>query len=340
MAEEVTQDNEADPWKDRLSKFFDPSQSAAADAEKASAEEEDASSEDETDSDEVDGDSGVTDTENEDESSDQEEDTQEEDEEESSEDKDSDEEVDKKKRKKSARERIAELTKARRQAEREANALKAELDALKADIEAIKKGVLKTTEEGDKVEDKLEPPSPEDFEFGEVDPKYIQAKVDFEVKRALLEQRKVEEEEKKRQEQAAHKEKLAQLVEERIAKGVAEFPDFQEVVLEGDNIPISDEASLAIIMHDEGHKIAYHLATHQEEVERISKLPAVLQVLEIGRIAARLSPPKGASSQKKVSKAPKPVERARGAGGKFAPGPDTEDFSAFKAWAMQRMRGK
>jgi hypothetical protein len=55
-----------------------------------------------------------------------------------------------------------------------------------------------------------------------------------------------------------------------------------------------------------GPELAYHLATNREQADAISRLPAHLAALEMGRIEGRLSALKEAAKRPVISKAPPP----------------------------------
>ncbi len=90
--------------------------------------------------------------------------------------------------------------------------------------------------------------------------------------------------------------------QQRQEKALEQFPDYQEKVLDNDEVQITVAMREAILDADNGPAIAYHLANNIPESERISKLNPVAQVFEMGRISAELARPKS-----NVSKAPPPI---------------------------------
>jgi hypothetical protein len=164
------------------------------------------------------------------------------------------------------------------------------------------------------------PPNPADFDYGDADPGYQAALIDYKVEQKL----------RAFQEQV-QAQTQAQTADQQFKAKEAEFaaakPDFQSVVYDSrwDCTPVMADA---IKTADGGPAVAYHLASNPAEARRIAALNPLAQALEIGRIEARLSMP-AAPTVKTVSEAPPPPNGVRGAGGRFKVAPDTSDFAAF-----------
>lgn len=69
---------------------------------------------------------------------------------------------------------------------------------------------------------------------------------------------------------------------------IAEHPDYTDVV-EREDLMISMPMTQVIVNSEDGPAIAYYLGKNQDEADRISKLPAVLAIAEMGKISARLA---------------------------------------------------
>lgn len=109
------------------------------------------------------------------------------------------------------------------------------------------------------------------------------------------------------------------------------FPDGEPAGLEAfRRLPQLPVAVLEIVGEsDIGPKLADHLGANPAELRRLEGLSTVQQARELTRLEARLSePPKPAS--RTVTEAPEPLPTVRGAGGRFAVPPDTNDFAAFQ----------
>lgn len=187
-------------------------------------------------------------------------------------------------------------------------------------------------------------PDPDKYEFGEADARFIadysrwNARQEF---RAQEQQRAV----------AAEFERVNSRWEAEVAKPevTEKYPDFAEKVTKGAKTGAWDCSPLmAVAIKDSevGTDVAYHLATNPADASRIARLTTVEQAMEIGRLEGRYLAEKQSAAAKPqptvvVSSAPPPPpQRSRGAGGKFAPSADTEDFGAFDKMADEILGGK
>ena len=103
------------------------------------------------------------------------------------------------------------------------------------------------------------------------------------------------------------------------------YTDFEQVAY-NPRLPITTVMAQAIQASEIGPEIAYYLGSNPKEADRISKLPAILQAKEIGKVEVKLAsdPP-----TKKTSSAPAPITpvTSRSAG---APAYDTTDPRSIK----------
>lgn len=221
-------------------------------------------------------------------------------------------------------ERINEKTRLQREAEREAKYWR---DVAEGRIDRDGKPIpSKEVVEQDNA------PNPDDYEYGETDPKYIEAVIDHRVNKGLdavtknLAQREADQAQARAWEAA-----------QEAAR--AEFDDFDVVIAAKDEAgaiawdcsPIMAQTIKSI---PDGAKLAYQLAIDPAESKRIAALPEPLQLIEAGRLMARFDATKSvpAKQTKTATDAPKPPETvARGAGGRFTVAADTDDFAAFEA---------
>lgn len=226
-------------------------------------------------------------------------------------------------RKKSAKERIDEVTKARREEER--RRIAAEERA--ADLERRLSALENPKEEGAKEKPETDGPNPEDFEYGEADARYIKELARHEARMEFLAQHQREEAAR------LERERLAQW-NRKTTEAEKKYPDFRETVLETANRgewKCTQAMAEAIRESESAADIAYHLATNPDEAERISQLAPLAQARAIGRLEAKYAEAPAKKEAKIVTAAPEPpVNRARGSSGKFAIDDDTEDFAAFE----------
>jgi len=141
-----------------------------------------------------------------------------------------------------------------------------------------------------------------DFDY---DPeKYATAKAEYAKTQAAKE---LDAKQKQESVKAEHA-KLISSWEEKVDSATDKYDDFSTVV--GDLQP--NTPFVAAVMHAEnGADVAYHLGKNPKEAERIARLQPLLQVFEIGKLAAKLSAEP--AKPKAPSKAPAPITPLTGA---------------------------
>jgi hypothetical protein len=238
---------------------------------------------------------------------------------------------------KAASKRIGEIKRTGREA----------LEAEKQRNDALEKRLLAALETkpltGEVKEGKADPdtePKATDFEYGELDARYIRALARFEARQEFKAGQ--DNQNKARQTDAAARE--AQELGEKKATlekaGTAKFEDFDEVVIQGaadGEWPLSVELGKLILGSEVGHMIAYHLASNPKEARQVFGKSPLEQAAYFGRQEAKYSSEEDAPKQEiRIPKAPAPLNGARGRGGKTPVSPDTSDFASFEALAMRR----
>ena len=141
----------------------------------------------------------------------------------------------------------------------------------------------------------------------------------------LLAERKAEEL-LARREQARQQAELLEAFHEREEEARVKYDDFEQVAY-NPKLPITDAMAQTIQASEVGPDIAYYLGSNPKEAERISRLSALMQAKEIGKIESKLAdnPP-----VKKTSNAPAPIApvTARTSG---SPAFDTTDPRSVKS---------
>lgn len=143
-------------------------------------------------------------------------------------------------------------------------------------------------------------PDPSQFDTWE---KYLDAKVEYEAGK------KIREIEQQRAIQQKQMERLAGF-NERAASIRQANPDF-DVVLQSAAVGVSDTVMETILESDDGPSLAYYLAKNPTELYKLNAMNERQQVLELGRISARLS---AKPELRKVTQAPPPPPKVQGAG--------------------------
>jgi hypothetical protein len=144
-------------------------------------------------------------------------------------------------------------------------------------------------------------------EYGYDEAKYQVALLEYADKRAeAVVERRLTEADQKRAEQTRIESFVTR--QKEFAKAT---PDFDDKVLRDPTLPITHAMRDVIIDSPAGPELAYYLAENREAAEAISKLPAHLAALEMGRIEGRLSALKEVKTRPVpvVSKAPPPAPK-------------------------------
>lgn len=231
--------------------------------------------------------------------------------------------------------RINDITKVARTAERERDAALARV----AELEGKKP---LTAETAPATSAGLVAPDPKDFEFGELDTKYISALAKYEVRLELAEDRKVRDAEKTTDAQKTALAEFQVRVDDFGVRGTEKFPDFTDLVIEGAKAgdwDLSQTIGELILDSDFGPEIAHMLASDPEEAARIYKLPPSAQAAKFGRLEAKFEAEAAgetsaqAPKEPKVSKTPPPLKTPRSNAGQFQVDGSTKDFAAFEALA-------
>lgn len=154
-------------------------------------------------------------------------------------------------------------------------------------------------------------PDPQDPRYQENPQAYWRDLARYEARQELKQQAEADKARQQQEEQdrvqLAFKERVQNVVEQ----GRTKFPDFDAVINSGLSPFLNPTMHQALGLSDNGHETAYWLGKNPAEAARISQLPPMLMVLELGRVAAKASAP-----------APAPIPRTltdvRNAAGQFA----------------------
>lgn len=188
-------------------------------------------------------------------------------------------------------ERVNEITRARREAERRAQFLEQRL----AQVESQQQH-NQPRNQNDR------PPSLQEFESVE---DWGAAVAEYSARQALSQA----EQRLQQRDQHHSQQQLAQQFQAKEAAYAATHPDYLDRVAEMTSaIQFHPEVLSAIAQSDHGPDVAHHLAQHLDVADRLSRMSPVAAAVEIGRIEARLSTPK----PKPVTQTPAPVPTLSG----------------------------
>lgn len=192
-------------------------------------------------------------------------------------------ERDEKGRFKGVQPRIDELTRARREAEREA---------------AYWKAVANGQGEGSAQKAAPEKPTPDKFDdYGA----YVEALTDWKADQVVSKRMS-------ERAQAQQQEVRTTTWNERQAAARTAMPDYDEVVGSSET-PIASHVAEVILESDHGPALAYHFARNPEVLTRLNSMSALQAAREVGRIEASLASPttQTAASSVKTTTTPKPA---------------------------------
>lgn len=208
--------------------------------------------------------------------------------------------------KKTAQDRINELTRKRREAEREAEYWKSKA----------------TQPETPKAEATGEP-SLDQFETTE---QYVKALVRWE--------RKQDERESQAAKDKREEDEALSSFQRRADKLRAEAEDFDEVV---ESTPFTPYMRKTIAQSDNGPAVAYYLGQNKEIAEKLCSLSPDKQIYELGKLETKILL---AKETKKVSAAPKPISPVGMGGGAKEKDPSDMSDDEWYAWEKKQQLEK
>lgn len=179
-------------------------------------------------------------------------------------------------------------------------------------------------------------PNADNFETQE---EYIEALTEWKVERQIA---KKEASQKVESQQKALEEKAAKLQKE-VAEFALEHEDFEDLLEDVNDIPVSPAMQEAILESENGPLLMYELAKRPEEYERLNAMSGPRMARAIGRFEAKYlekgeSSPRPKKTKMKTKPAPKPIQPVGGKASPSTKSPDEMSFKEFKAWREQNRR--
>lgn len=214
-------------------------------------------------------------------------------------------------------ERVNEITRARREAERRADALERELASIRQQHPAQHQ-----PQSTDKA------PSLADFNYdmdawSSATQEYLLTQAESRVEQRLAGKTQQE-----------RQRSIQDGFEAKAAKYAVDHPDFGQAVEDlGRTIRFAPEVVEAIGVSEHGPAVVHYLAQHLDEADRIARLPAHLAALHLGRIEAQVSTAK----PKPVTKAPDPAPTL-GGGSAANKDPDRMTSDEWLAWRNKQLK--
>ena len=173
---------------------------------------------------------------------------------------------------------------------------------------------------------------------------YAEALAEWSAENALK-QRDAEEAGRKAKET---QEKILQSWNEKIAKAKANLPDFDAMV-QSSTVVVGDEIRDSILESDVGPQLLYFLASDEDFAKRLTEMPVVKALREIGKLEAKFEakeekPRKAEKVRETVSssKAPEPIKPLSGGkvGNDVLLDTNGEFHGTYAQWKAARQSGK
>lgn len=200
--------------------------------------------------------------------------------------------------------RINEITRARREAEAEAAALRKLI---------IEREQSRSAPESEQKPEGPQPPAPpkqEDFaDYAAYQEALLDYKVEVKLYNRDLEARQRVQADSQQAAAARQQQESQQRAARMVESGRTAFDDFDDVVMAPD-VRITPAMVDAMSLDAKtGSAVAYYLGKAPEEAARIASLPPVQQIMEIGRLAEKIS---ASANKNKITKAPPPAKPVGG----------------------------
>lgn len=196
-----------------------------------------------------------------------------------------------------AKARIQELSRLRREAEEKAFQLELRLQELERAKQAAP--APETPQ--------LPPePDPRDFDYGEVDAKYLDAVVEYRVAKKAQEDAAARAQETAQQAQARENAKYGKRLDEVMKAGEKAHPGFGELI---NRVPFDAQVARMVLDSEQAVDIAFHLGNNLGDLRELTLAAPDERARILGRLEGRLSA--ASAGKKKATGAPNALGRTR-----------------------------
>jgi hypothetical protein len=166
---------------------------------------------------------------------------------------------------------------------------------------------------------------------------YVEALTDWKLDQKLLANERKQNEDKVKSETKSKIDKH----QARVAEFKVTQNDWDDVIEEVANAPLSITVQEAIINSDHGPEMMYELAKEPKELRRICALSPIQAAMALGKIEARFSKSTESSEKKILTKAPAPIKTVRSKATTSSSG-YREDMSLkeYEKWRIDQQRSR
>ncbi|NBS68480.1 hypothetical protein EBT31_06140 [bacterium] len=165
---------------------------------------------------------------------------------------------------------------------------------------------------------------------------YAKALTDYRVEQRLAQEKAAEAQARAQAEQ----QKVINSWLQRVEAAKAELPDFDAMLASASDVPVPDHIRDAMLTSEVGPKLLYHFAENPDVIKRLSDMPPVRALAELGKLEARFEAKPEKPTVAK-SKAPEPIQPIRANGKADLPITANGEFhGTYQAWKEARKAGK
>jgi hypothetical protein len=166
---------------------------------------------------------------------------------------------------------------------------------------------------------------------------YAESMAGFIARREVAKERNRMEEESRLSALKSERARAIEAYRSRVEKAREKHADFDEVAYS--DVQISTAIAAAIEHSDDGPELQYYLGANPAEAERLNRLSAPLQLVELGKIALKLATPATSERpQAPLSAAPRPPKPLKGV--EQQPVKDPSEMSMDEYAAMRKTQQK
>lgn len=172
-------------------------------------------------------------------------------------------------------------------------------------------------------------PKPESYSSYEA---YLEARAEWKAGQTLRQHLSALQQNQIAAQQMAQVQAAASAWQKQVETASGKYADWEDVIEVAGETPITPVMQQLVPQLPNGADVVYWLAKNQEEAARISTLPPVMQVMELGAIAKTLQ----SGQKQQPSAAPRPINPVRGNAGSASSDPAKMSAEAYIRWKNEQ----
>ena len=211
--------------------------------------------------------------------------------------------------------RIDEITRKRREAERERDSEREKRLELEKKVQELEKQAPATDR-----------PLSENYE---TEQEYLEALTDWKIEQKLTKKQEVETKESREQAELARAREIYVEVDKKSAEGRKKYTDYDELVL-NDKLKITDAMLETVLELGAPSEVLYYLGKHPDESAEIAGMSLIKATVALSKIDHKLTTP----TPRRTSSTPEPISPVRSTGA-VEVNPEKMSMKEFRAWRAQ-----